>query len=60
MLSSGAIKTPQLLMLSGIGPENELEKFGIKVKLNSPKVGKTLQNHVLQAPIPVFGAHIVK
>ena len=50
MLSSGAIKTPQLLMLSGIGPENELEKFGIKVKLNSPKVGKTLQNHVCYRP----------
>ncbi len=50
VLSSGAIKTPQLLMLSGIGPENELEKLGIKVKLNSPKVGKTLQNHVCYRP----------
>ena len=50
VLSSGAIKTPQLLMLSGIGPANELEKFGIKVKLNSPKVGKTLQNHVCYRP----------
>ena len=50
VLSSGAIKTPQLPMLSGIGPENELEKFGIKVKLNSPKVGKTLQNHVCYRP----------
>ena len=50
VISSGAIKTPQLLMLSGIGPENELEKFGIKVKLNSPKVGKTLQNHVCYRP----------
>ena len=50
VLSSGAIKTPQLLMLSGIGPENELEKFGITVKLNSPKVGKTLQNHVCYRP----------
>ena len=50
VLSSGAIKTPQLLILSGIGPENELEKFGIKVKLNSPKVGKTLQNHVCYRP----------
>ena len=50
VLSTGAIKTPQLLMLSGIGPENELEKFEIKVKLNSPKVGKTLQNHVCYRP----------
>ena len=50
VLSCGAIKTPQLLMLSGIGPENELEKLGIKVKLNSPKVGKTLQNHVCYRP----------
>ena len=50
VLSAGAIKTPQLLMLSGIGPENELEKFEIKVKLNSPKVGKTLQNHVCYRP----------
>ena len=50
VLSTGAIKTPQLLMLSGIGPGNELEKFEIKVKLNSPKVGKTLQNHVCYRP----------
>ncbi|KAL3286142.1 hypothetical protein HHI36_000654 [Cryptolaemus montrouzieri] len=44
IVSGGAINTPQLLMLSGIGPEDELTKHGIHVIENLP-VGKFLKDH---------------
>lgn len=40
IVSSGAIGTPQLLMLSGIGPKAELQKLNISVVLDNPFVGK--------------------
>ena len=46
ILSGGAINSPQLLMLSGIGPGAELSKLGIKVVHDSPEVGKNLQDHL--------------
>lgn len=46
ILSAGAINSPQLLLLSGIGPKEDLEKLGIPVLCNLPGVGKNLQNHV--------------
>ncbi|MEP7144019.1 MAG: GMC family oxidoreductase N-terminal domain-containing protein [Ferruginibacter sp.] len=46
VLSAGAIQSPQVLMLSGIGDEKELEKYDIGVKLHLPGVGKNLQDHV--------------
>lgn len=45
ILSGGAINSPQLLMLSGIGPAAELEKHGIPVVQNLPGVGKNLKDH---------------
>lgn len=45
VLSCGGIKSPQLLMLSGIGPGDELSAHGIKTVVDSPNVGKNLQNH---------------
>lgn len=45
IVSAGAVKSPQLLMLSGIGPARELTKFGIPVMLDRPAVGAGLQNH---------------
>lgn len=45
ILSAGAIRTPQLLMLSGIGPAEELEKHQIKVNVESSGVGKNLIDH---------------
>jgi choline dehydrogenase-like flavoprotein len=44
ILCGGAFNTPQLLLLSGIGPRETLEQFGIKVKVDLPGVGKNLQD----------------
>lgn len=50
-LTAGAIATPQLLMLSGIGPAAELESLGIEVVLDVPNVGKNLSDHPLAAVV---------
>ncbi|AHG02080.1 hypothetical protein HALLA_01890 (plasmid) [Halostagnicola larsenii XH-48] len=50
VLSAGAIQSPQLLMLSGIGPADHLEEHGIDVKLDLPGVGRNLQDH-LRVPV---------
>jgi choline dehydrogenase-like flavoprotein len=44
ILSGGAFNTPQLLMLSGIGPRNELSRHGIAVRVDLPGVGTNLQD----------------
>ncbi len=46
VVSCGAIKTPQLLMLSGIGPAAELSQHGIALKHEMPGVGQNLQDHL--------------
>ena len=46
LLSGGAINSPQLLMLSGIGPADHLEAHGITVATDSPYVGRNLQDHL--------------
>ena len=43
ILSGGAINTPQLLMLSGVGPAKELEEVGVNVVQDLPGVGRNLQ-----------------
>jgi choline dehydrogenase len=45
VLSAGAIKSPHLLALSGIGPARELEAAGIEVVHDSPGVGKNFSDH---------------
>ncbi|KAI1302746.1 putative GMC oxidoreductase [Xylaria venustula] len=47
ILSAGAIRSPQILMLSGIGPVDELKKFNIPVLLDQPAVGANLADHGL-------------
>jgi choline dehydrogenase-like flavoprotein len=44
ILAGGAFNTPQLLMLSGIGPKAELQKHGIAVRVDAPGVGANLQD----------------
>ncbi|WP_439521857.1 GMC family oxidoreductase [Marivita sp.] len=46
ILSGGAINSPQLLQLSGIGPGHVLQDHGIPVVLNAPQVGRNLQDHL--------------
>ncbi|HLO82832.1 MAG TPA: GMC family oxidoreductase N-terminal domain-containing protein [Chitinophagaceae bacterium] len=45
IVSGGAFQSPQILMISGIGDRNELEKLGIALKKHLPGVGKNLQDH---------------
>jgi len=46
LLCAGAFKSPQLLMLSGIGPAEHLQSLGIEVKQDLPGVGANLQDHL--------------
>lgn len=46
ILSAGAIQSPQLLMLSGIGPRDHLEQLDIPVVHEAAGVGRNLQDHV--------------
>ena len=63
VLSGGAINTPQLLLLSGIGPASEIGRHGVKVAHHLPGVGKNLQDHVhgavkhyCSAPVSLYSA----
>ncbi|KAL4711845.1 hypothetical protein ACJJTC_006014 [Scirpophaga incertulas] len=46
VISGGTINSPQILMLSGIGPRETLDKYNIPVINDLPGVGQNLQNHV--------------
>ena len=45
ILSGGAVGSPQLLLLSGIGPEDHLKQMGIEVQHSLPGVGQNLRDH---------------
>jgi choline dehydrogenase-like flavoprotein len=47
ILSAGSIGTPQILLLSGIGPSAELTALGISTIFDNPSVGKNLTDHAL-------------
>jgi choline dehydrogenase len=59
VLSAGAIQTPKLLMLTGIGDRAELDRFGISTVSHLPGVGQNLQDHPIigaglwEAPTPI-------
>ena len=64
ILSGGTINSPQLLMVSGIGPGNHWQNLGIPVGLDLPEVGQNLQDHLLtgvfyecQKPVTLKGAN---
>ncbi len=51
IVSAGALETPKLLMLSGIGPARVLRRFGIPVVIDAPEVGYHLHDH---PNVPMF------
>jgi choline dehydrogenase len=51
ILSAGAFDSPKLLMHSGIGPSDELRRFGINTIVDLPGVGQNLQDHLLMPTI---------
>jgi choline dehydrogenase len=58
IVASGAIESPKLLLLSGIGPADQLRQLGIDVVVDLPGVGENFHNHVLtgvinESPQPV-------
>ncbi|MEJ7649157.1 MAG: GMC family oxidoreductase N-terminal domain-containing protein [Nakamurella sp.] len=56
VLSGGAVNTPQLLMLSGIGDGRQLHALGIDVLVDAPEVGANLQDHLLSGlAVEAFG-----
>lgn len=63
VLSGGAIHTPQLLMLSGIGPAARLRDLGIPVVSDAPEVGRNLMEHVgiwmgLKVSVPTLNQQV--
>jgi choline dehydrogenase len=58
ILSGGAINTPQLLLLSGIGPANDVSRHGIRAVHHLPGVGKNLQDHLHGAVKHTCGAPV--
>jgi len=51
ILSAGALASPQLLMVSGVGDSEMLIRHGIKVQLSLPGVGRNLQDHLQARPV---------
>ena len=47
IISAGSLNTPQILLLSGIGPKQDLQALGIKTIIDNPSVGRNLSDHVL-------------
>lgn len=65
VLSGGAVNTPQVLMLSGIGDSVQLQQHGIEVKKHLPGVGQNLQDHLnvtlgYQSREPVSAVHTLR
>ena len=46
ILAAGAVHSPQILQLSGVGPKAVLDKFGIQIVLDLPGVGTNFQDHL--------------
>jgi choline dehydrogenase len=51
VLTAGAVNTPQLLMLSGVGPAEHLRAMGIEVVVDLPGVGGNLSDHLAAGPV---------
>lgn len=51
IISCGSVQSPQLLEISGIGRPEILKAAGIDVKVDSPKVGENLQEHMSESTL---------
>jgi choline dehydrogenase len=51
LLTSGAMKSPQILMLSGVGPADHLKEFNIPLVCDLPGVGQNLRDHPLATAV---------
>jgi choline dehydrogenase len=51
ILSAGALQSPQILQLSGVGPKDLLKRYGIDVLVDAPGVGQNLQDHFMARTI---------
>ncbi len=63
ILSAGAVGSPQILLLSGIGPKSELEAVGVPCRLDAAEVGKHLKDHLnvgLVFPAPGAGISMIE
>ncbi len=63
ILSAGAVGSPHLLMLSGIGPRRELESVDVPCRLDLPAVGKHLKDHIqvgMFFPAPGIGVSMAE
>jgi choline dehydrogenase-like flavoprotein len=58
VLTAGALETPRLLMLSGVGPSEALRRAGIPVLLDAPGVGQNLHDHP-NVPLFFLGRRVV-
>jgi choline dehydrogenase len=61
ILSGGAVNSPHLLMLSGVGPADQLRRLGIDPLVDAPAVGEGLQDHPICAPqwdTPEVASHL--
>jgi choline dehydrogenase-like flavoprotein len=63
ILSGGTVNSPQVLLLSGVGPADQLRSLGIDVVNDLPGVGKNLQDHLggymrwaITQPVSIYGA----
>jgi len=62
IVCAGAIQSPQLLMLSGVGPRGHLESLGIHCLVDAPDVGQHLKDHLqlgMMIPAPGLGVSMV-
>jgi choline dehydrogenase-like flavoprotein len=50
IVSAGAFQSPQLLMVSGVGPSDQLKKLNIPVVADLPGVGQNMQDHIFFGP----------